>query len=386
MSKRIGLIIGTRPEAIKVAPLVEPMMQQPEVEPVVVLSGQHREVVADVLREFDITVPEPLLDDRRGRSLSELASELLVAFDAEFDRLDLDMVVVHGDTATAFAGGLAAYFTGIPVAHLEAGLRSGNMAEPFPEEFNRVSIDSYAEVCLAPTLRAAQNLAVEGVDEDRVFITGNTVVDALHLIQQRERTVEVDAVDCTLAHPGDLILATAHRRESWGDPMAAIMEAIVEVAEMNPAKLVAFVMHPNPALQDEARRRLGDTANVSLLPPVPYGDLATLLSRATLVLTDSGGIQEEACALNIPTVVLRERTERPEAVDAGVAVLAGIDYDAIVSAARLLRDRNAATFTRDVFGDGQAAQRCAQAIAFYYGLGARPAPFVPDDAVLEIAA
>ena len=382
--KRIGLVIGTRPEAIKVAPLIGPLVASESLEPVVILSGQHHQVVIDVLEQFDVEYTAPLLPEVPGRSLVALGAELLVAFETTFEELDLHMVVVHGDTATAFAGGLAAYLARIPVAHLEAGLRSGSMTEPFPEEFNRVSIDSYAELCLAPTELAARNLRDEGVPGEKVFITGNTVVDALHSTLARPKPPAAPEVRRALNHDGEVVLATAHRRESWGTPIKMIMRAIVDIANGHPDTLFAFATHPNPVLRGQALEMLGGVDNVEILPPLPYSDLVQILDRSVLVLTDSGGIQEEACALNTRTLILRERTERPEAIDAGMATLVGSDRQKIVDAASCHLAGQSHTSISDVFGDGFAAQRCVSAMLHHFGFRNRPEHFRPAIKSLDL--
>ena len=286
-----------------------------------------------------------------------------------------DVVLVHGDTTTALATTLAAFYLGVPVGHVEAGLRSGRMDAPFPEEMNRVVIDRLARHLFAPTPRAAENLAREGAASARVLVTGNTAIDAL--LEVRARVGALDLPVRRLVHDAPrLVLVTAHRRESFGAPLAAVFAAVERLARTHPDLPFVYPVHPNPEVEGPARAAL-TAPNVHLVPPVGYAELVWLLDRAELVLTDSGGIQEEGATLGRPLLVLREVTERPELIEAGAGLLVGTDRDRIVAeGARLLDDPDArARFgvPRSLFGDGHAAERIASDLA-----GEAPAPWRPE--------
>lgn len=327
------------------------------------VTAQHRHLLDQVNALFGIVPDIDLALMQPGQSLAALTARVLEAMTAVLEAERPDVVLVHGDTTTAMATALAAFYRDVPVGHVEAGLRSGRLDAPFPEELNRVVIDRLAQHLWAPTAGAARNLAREGLEAARVVVTGNTAVDALALARTRLAGAPL-AVPALLGTARRLVLVTAHRRESFGAPLAAAFRGIAALARRHPDVTFAYPVHPNPQVEGPAREAL-DLPNVRLLPPVEYGDLVWLLDRAELVLTDSGGIQEEAATLGKPLLVLREVTERPEIVEAGAGLLVGTDAQRIEAEGhRLLADAaaRAAFRPRALFGDGQAAPRIAAAL------------------------
>lgn len=376
----VGFVIGTRPEAIKVATVVREMAADGRLHPVLISSGQHIEPVLQALAPFGLQPDLSLSLQRVTGSLAELSAQLIPSLDDAFEETRPDMVVVHGDTITASVAALVAFWRRIPVVHLEAGLRTGDLAAPFPEEGNRLVIDHLAQLMLAPTPETAANLSREGIDPERVVISGNTVVDAiqhvasLHLPYSDPRLAEIEASERRI------VLVTVHRRESWGKPIRDVLGAVRRLVEGHPDIQVVVPAHPNPAVRSEVEACLEGVERTLVCDPLPYADLARLLARATLVLSDSGGIQEEAPSFGVPVLVLRDVTERQEAIAAGCAYLVGTNPERIVrSAARLLspegaEDRRVRT---NPFGDGRAAIRAVEAIAWQLGMGPRPEEFQP---------
>lgn len=380
MDKPVVLLIaGTRPEAIKVAPVVLALREAGRFEAVLLASGQHDEPVRQALDAFGL-VPDVMLHlDRKTGSLVELASLLMPALDIHLERLAPVACVVHGDTITASASTLAAFWRGIPVVHLEAGLRTGDLAAPFPEEGNRVIIDHLCALHLAPTGESAANLAREGIAGDRMLVTGNTVVDAIQYVAGRDRPFSDPALAGVEASGRRIVVVTVHRRESWGVPIRQILQAVRRMVAMHPDIHVVLPTHPNPDVRRDVERGLADTERVLFCRPLAYADMARLLARASLVLTDSGGIQEEAPTFGVPVLVLRDTTERPEGIAAGLARLVGVDPVRIIEEASALLsetigiDRVAAH--PNPYGDGRAAVRSSDAIAWLLGAGPRPAAF-----------
>lgn len=374
-------MIGTRPEAIKLAPVVLELARTEDFEPVVILTGQHREMVDQVLDLFGIRPDHDLDILQDGQTLTDVTVRALAGLERILNNDPPEMVMVQGDTTTAFAGALAAFYQGIPVAHVEAGLRTGNPRSPFPEEINRRLTTPLTAVHLAPTPASAANLRREAVAADTIFVTGNTVIDALLWTVERK----VDYGDPALAGLDEddrrVLLVTAHRRESWGESMRDIGRAIAALARQDPKLLVVFPIHRNPRVRDAIRPAVEGLPNVLLVEPLAYGAFARLMARAHIILTDSGGIQEEGPTLAKPVLVMRDTTERPEAVDAGTARLIGTDPVAITGwVRRLLDDPGAyAEMANAVnpYGDGQAAPRIAQALRYAFGAGERPDPFNP---------
>ena len=367
---RVGVVLGTRPEVIKLAPVVHALERHPAYEPVVISTGQHRQLLDQLLTLFGITptVDLDLMVD--GQGLCDLAGRAVQRIGAELVRLHIDVLVVQGDTTTTLAGALAGFYQRIPVAHVEAGLRTDDRGSPFPEEGNRRAVTQFADLHFAPTARAGDRLLAEGVDPSRVVVTGNTVVDALLETVRRNLPftgADAEWLTAVEAAEGPVLLVTAHRRESWDGGIAAIAEAVAGLATRHPELAVVFPVHPNPTVRKAVLPMLAALPTVLLTEPLGYGDLVRLLRRADLVLTDSGGIQEEACSLGIPTLVARDTTERPEGAEAGGLVLVGTDSARILEEAdRLLLDRaayDAHVCTSFPYGDGHAAARIVDALA-----------------------
>ncbi len=376
----VHLIGGTRPEAVKLAPVVVAMRAAGVVQPVLVASGQHPAMVQQALTAFDLTPDVTLQVERTGGGQAELLTELVRKLDELWNTRTPAAVIVQGDTTTSLAGALAAFWRRIPVVHLEAGLRSGDLESPFPEEANRRLVAQIARLHLAPTPLAAMNLVDEGVSAADVLITGNTVVDATLAVAGRKLPYQNADVAAARAasHGRRLVLVTAHRRESWGTPLDRILEGVRSLVRRYPDVEVVLPSHPNPAVRAQVDAALGGMERVTVTDPLPYPDLARLLSEAYLVLTDSGGIQEEAPSFGVPTLVLRDVTERVESLHAGCARLVGSDTDLIVKEASALLDdrlrRDAMTAAGNPYGDGRAAARTAQATAAVLGLAALPEP------------
>ncbi|MCS7306459.1 MAG: UDP-N-acetylglucosamine 2-epimerase (non-hydrolyzing) [Thermoguttaceae bacterium] len=360
------LVFGTRPEAIKMAPVVHACQARPqEIDPIVCLSGQHREMLAPLVEYFGLQ-PEVNLDLMQpNQTLASLTARCIEAMDEVLVRLKPSCVVVQGDTTTVMATAVAAFYRRVPVVHVEAGLRTGNLLAPWPEEMNRRVADLVSSLYCAPTPRAAQTLLAEGAPPQQVHVTGNTVIDALlyTINRERPRSTYWQAKYPMLADHR-LVLITGHRRESFGQGLANICQAIRQLAQEFPEHIFLYPVHLNPNVQEPVYRLLGSVANVHLVAPVPYPEFVWLMDRAYLILTDSGGIQEEAPSLRKPVLVMRETTERPEAVEAGAARLVGTDPEKIAAHARRLlldpKEYAACQIDRNPYGDGQAAQRIVQ--------------------------
>ena len=357
MRVRILALAGTRPEAIKLAPVLLRLRREPErFEVRLCVTAQHRELLDQALSLFQIApdVDLDLMEPDQG--LNDLASRAFAALDPVLASESPDWLLVQGDTTTAMIGSLAAFHRRIRVGHVEAGLRTGDFDRPFPEELNRRVVDLAATAAFAPTARAAEALRREGVAPERIHLTGNTVVDALQAIAAREGDVAEE----------DLVLVTAHRRESFGEPLARVVRAVATLARAFPRTRFIHVAHPNPRVL-EAVRSNASLANVRVSDPLDYASLVRLLRRCSLVLTDSGGIQEEAPTFGKPVLVLREKTERPEGLEAGFARLVGTSEEKIVrEASRLLSDpmeRRAMAARTNPYGDGRASERIADALA-----------------------
>ncbi|MFG3441171.1 non-hydrolyzing UDP-N-acetylglucosamine 2-epimerase [Nonomuraea sp. NPDC047897] len=380
--RRVMVVYGTRPEAIKVAPLVIGLMDAEVFEPIVVVTGQHRQLLDQVHETFGVKPDADLRLMRPGQTLAELTSRAVCGLDTLVAEQRPDAVVVQGDTTTTLAGALAAFYHRVPVVHLEAGLRSGDLFAPFPEEANRSLTSRITSLHLAPTAGNAGNLMREGVPAESIVVTGNTVIDALLRSGQAWHGYR-DPRLASLERDGRrVIVVTAHRRESWGHRMEGIGRALSRLAARERDVRIVFPMHPNPALRRTLLPWLDRHPNITVTEPLHYGDFARLLHRSYLVLTDSGGIQEEAPSLGKPVLVMRDTTERPEAVRAGAARLVGTGEDGIVAAVTgLLRSPEAYRHmarARNPYGDGRATERALAALAHLFGLGPHPAPFRPD--------
>jgi UDP-N-acetylglucosamine 2-epimerase (non-hydrolysing) len=378
-SPEVFLIAGTRPEAIKLGPVVAAMRATGRLTPVLVASGQHPTMVGQALAAFEQTPDVTLPVQRVTGSQPELMTAMVQQLDALFEQRRPAAVIVQGDTTTTLAGAMAAFWRHIPVVHLEAGLRSGDLESPFPEEANRRLVGQLASLHLAPTALAATNLLDEHVPPTQVIITGNTVVDAALSVAARQLPFDDPRLAPFVGEPGTrLVLVTAHRRESWGEPLDRILAAVRRLVATYPDLRVVLPSHPNPAVRAQVEAGLSGLNQVMVTDPLPYHSLARVLSRAYLTLTDSGGIQEEAPSFGVPALVLRDVTERVESLDAGCAKLVGTDTDLIVTeASRLLDDRatrDAMTAGGNPYGDGMAAHRTEQAVAAMLGLAGRPEP------------
>jgi UDP-N-acetylglucosamine 2-epimerase (non-hydrolysing) len=378
VARRVACIFGTRPEAIKIAPVVLALRESELFEPVVVVTAQHRTMLDQVLTFFGIEPDHDLDLLVPGQTLSEITSGALTGLSAVLERETPEVVLVQGDTTTAFAGALAGYYHRLPVAHVEAGLRTGDRYSPFPEELNRVLVSKLANLQLAPTQAAAANLLAEGVAPSGVVVTGNTVVDALLRAIER-RTPLSPPLDDLATDPRRVLLVTAHRRESWGERLRAIGAALADLALGDPELVVVFPIHRNATVRDAILPAVEGLDNVRVVEPLSYGEFVSALTRADLILTDSGGIQEEAPTLGKPVLVLRPATERPEAVHHGSSSVIGTDRAEIVAAVRRLLDDPDAYAAmrprRNPYGDGRAAERCVGALAWFLGLGPRVVDF-----------
>jgi UDP-N-acetylglucosamine 2-epimerase (non-hydrolysing) len=357
LPQRVLVVVGTRPEAIKLAPVVRRLRQEPlQFDVRLCTTAQHREMLDQALGAFRLTADLDLDLMRPDQSLSEIAGRAFLALDPLLAHIQPDWLLVQGDTTTAMCAALAAFHRSTRVGHVEAGLRTGDFRAPFPEEMNRRVVDLVSDAFFAPTPRAVAALAAEGVAANRIHLTGNTVVDAL---------LEVAALDGELK-PEDLVLITIHRRESFGEPMAAVLRAIARLAHAFPATRFLHLVHPNPNVIEALRGR-ETPANLEFSPPLDYASLVRRMRQCRLILTDSGGIQEEAPTFGKPVLVLREKTERPEGVEAGLALLVGTNEDKIFAeASRLLTDVTAYRSMSEggnPYGDGHAAQRITDVLA-----------------------
>jgi UDP-N-acetylglucosamine 2-epimerase (non-hydrolysing) len=359
--KRFLICFGTRPEAVKLFPLVKKLRENTDVDVIVCATGQHREMLDQVLKVADI-FPEVDLDVMRpNQSLEDLTASLLLGICQTIDKFRPTRIIVQGDTTTAMAGSLASYYRKVPLAHVEAGLRSHNIMSPWPEEVNRKIISSVADMHFAPTKRAAESLMLEGVPEDSIHVTGNTVVDALLFVREYLATKPAPVHHWkNLDDNKNIILATCHRRENFGQGIVDVANAFNRIAARPDVKILLPV-HPNPNVADIFHDRLKRNSNIILLKPLSYVEFVELLNRSKLVLTDSGGIQEEAPTFGKPVLVMRNTTERPEGIDAGTAKLVGTDENLIVTEAHRLLDDveyyNSMSQAHNPYGDGLASQR-----------------------------
>ncbi|WP_143527963.1 non-hydrolyzing UDP-N-acetylglucosamine 2-epimerase [Rubrobacter xylanophilus] len=386
---RVLAVVGTRPEAIKVAPVIRELREDGDFDVVLCSTGQHREMLEQALSAFELEPDVELGVMRDRQSLTGLTNRALEALDGEISRLNPDIVLVQGDTTSAMAGALAAYYSRVPVAHLEAGLRTADLYSPFPEEGNRRLIGTLAALHFAPTPHAARRLQLENVPERDILVTGNTVIDALLSVKERIPPVPPFPPEAERRRwRRRKVLVTMHRRESRGEVLERVCRAILELVRRNPEVEVIFPVHRSPFVRETVYRLLGDNVRIKLLEPLDYEELVAKLDACEFVLTDSGGLQEEAPALGKPVLVLRETTERPEAVEAGTSLLVGTAPERVLAAAEtLLRDgetyRRMAR-ARNPYGDGRASRRVAAALRFHFGLsGEAPAPFSPAPAEIS---
>lgn len=376
----VMVVYGTRPEAIKLAPLIRALAASERLEPLVVVTGQHREMLDQVNALFGIVPDVDLNLMDHGASVNAIARRVLKRVEEQIVEHRPDALVVQGDTTSAFAASLAAFLEDVPVIHLEAGLRTGNRRSPFPEEANRQLTSVVTDLHLAPTSVARANLEAEGVDASTIVVTGNTVVDALQWAIAQPVTFTDPLVE-KLGTERDLILVTTHRREAWGERMLAAMRGLGEVARNHPELDLLLPMHRNPIVRDTVIEALGQLPNVHLTEPLSYAEFCHVMKRSRLIVTDSGGIQEEAPSLGKPVLVLRDTTERPEGVEAGTVKVVGTDQETVrQETERLLTDPDAyAAMANAVnpYGDGHAAARAVQAIEALLVGGERPEEFRP---------
>lgn len=372
-------VVGTRPEAVKMAPLIRTLAVHPDVNHCLVVTGQHRELLDQVLAFFKLTADFDLAVMTEGQSLSDITSRVLQGLSRVVRQVDPDVVLVHGDTTTTFAGAMAAFYEKKPVGHVEAGLRTGDPLLPYPEEMNRRLTGALARIHFAPTEGARRNLLVENVPASDIFVTGNTAIDAVRMAVSDNHRFPPH-IDSVLKSRKRIVLVTAHRREHWGEPLRQICCGLRQLAGQADNVTFVFPVHPNPGVRAVVNEVLAGDPRFTLIDPLDYGDMANLMSRSYLVLTDSGGIQEEAPSLGVPVLVLREKTERPEAVVAGTVKLVGTSAGRIAEeGAVLLNDKRAYDkMARAVnpYGDGSASRRISEALLFRFGRRhALPDPF-----------
>ncbi|WP_309306712.1 non-hydrolyzing UDP-N-acetylglucosamine 2-epimerase [Staphylococcus rostri] len=374
--KKIMTIFGTRPEAIKMAPLVLQLKKDPQLQPIVVVTAQHREMLDTVLETFGIEPDYDLNIMKQGQTLSEVTSRVLVGLERVIQDETPDMILVHGDTTTTFAGSLAAFYNEVPIGHVEAGLRTYNKYAPFPEELNRQMTSNMADLHFAPTVQARQNLLNENKPDHAVVVTGNTAIDAMRT------TIDADYASAILMKHQDkrIILLTAHRRENIGAPMDHIFKAARRVVDEVEDVVVVYPMHKNPKVRDIAYRHLDKHPRIELIEPLGVVDFHNFAQHAYLIMTDSGGVQEEAPSLGKPVLVLRDTTERPEGVDAGTLKVVGTEEASVYHhMMQLLTDSalyEQMQRAQNPYGDGNASQRICAHIKYYFNLiEEKPSPF-----------
>ncbi|WP_309105142.1 non-hydrolyzing UDP-N-acetylglucosamine 2-epimerase [Microbacterium sp.] len=379
---KVMTIYGTRPEAIKVATVIEALERDERFESIAVVTGQHREMLDQVNIMFGITPKHDLDLMKPGQALNGIVSRAIAGIDELIVVEQPDVVIVQGDTSTAMAAAIAAFNRQVTVVHLEAGLRTGDIDSPFPEEANRKLISQVAKLHLAPTRGSRDNLFHESVEPSTIVVTGNTVIDALLEAATWDTVPGDPAVAAALESGRPIVLATTHRRENLGDSMDAIGRALAKIAKKHKDHIVILPVHRNPIVREAVLPHLEGKDNIIVTEPLPYAEFTKVMAAARIVLTDSGGVQEEAPSLGKPVLVMRENTERPEAVDAGTVRLVGTDYDRIVfEANHLLEDSAAYAMMANAvnpYGDGQASARSIAAIAELLGSGARLPDFHPE--------
>lgn len=378
---RVLTIIGTRPEAIKLAPVIQRLGLEDGVQSYLCLTGQHRDIVSPILKLFGLSADFDLRVMRKGQDLTDITQRILLGMRELFSRHSFDLVIVHGDTTSGFVAALSAFYARIPVAHVEAGLRTGSLDAPWPEEGNRSLLGRLARLHFAPTEQARQNLLREGVSDQAIFVTGNTVVDALYQIkdrieQQRNLKLRLARRYPFLQDDCKMILVTGHRRENFGDGLSQICDAIKRLAKRDDVQLV-YPVHPNPLVRAPVHRLLKGKSNIFLVEPLDYPDFVYLMNRCYFVLTDSGGVQEEAPCMGRPVLVMREKTERPEGLRAGVTRLVGTDADLIVrESERLLSSPQvyrSMCKAPNLYGSGDASEQIVRVVVKHLNHAKHPA-------------
>ncbi|MGD9489365.1 MAG: non-hydrolyzing UDP-N-acetylglucosamine 2-epimerase [Calditrichaceae bacterium] len=361
LSKKIMFIFGTRPEAIKMAPVIKKFSNKPDIKPIVVVTAQHREMLDQVLNIFNIKPDYDLGIMKNNQSLEDITILALRELSEIIRSEKPSIILVQGDTTTTFVGALAALYNKIPIGHIEAGLRTFDKFQPYPEEINRKLTTVLADIHFPPTKKAAENLRNEGIPDELISITGNTVIDTLLEVVDRKFEFTDPLKSILSQNNNRVILVTAHRRESFGEPLANILSALSEIAEKAPDVQILFPVHPNPNIKNAVYRQIGSNSRIHLINPLDYESFVHLMNKSYLIITDSGGVQEEAPSLGKPVLVLRNKTERPEAVEAGTVKLVGSDYDVIVSESmKLLSDTeayNSMARAINPYGDGKASER-----------------------------
>ena len=374
---RVMSIFGTRPEAIKMAPVIHALEENPNCESIVCVTAQHRDMLDQVMELFEIDADEDLDLMLPGQNLLDLTARALQGLRQILVKHTPDVILVHGDTTTSLCGSLAGFYSQIPVGHVEAGLRTGDLKAPFPEEGNRVLTDAISTFHFAPTSKAAENIKKENISDKHTYVTGNTVIDALLWMKNRLQSRSFKAVYANANFLFEeehldrkIILITGHRRESFGDGFLRICTAIQQLAERNPEIHLVYPVHLNPNVQKPVYDLLSDFDNIHLIPPLDYEDFVRLMDRSYIILTDSGGIQEEAPSLNKPTLVMREKTERPEGIAAGVVKLVGTSTEGIFEHTQhLIDDTDAYTnmqLAQNPYGDGTASKQIVQALIAHF--------------------
>lgn len=366
--KKIMTVFGTRPEAIKMAPLVKALEYDAELEPMIVVTAQHREMLDSVLHTFNIKPHYDLNIMEEGQTLSDITSRAMTKLEDVIKKERPDMVLVHGDTTTTFSGALAAFYNKVAIGHVEAGLRTRHKYAPFPEEVNRQMVSNLADLHFAPTKGAANNLLQENKSPDSIIITGNTAIDTLELTIQKEYTSDI-----IRKHQGKrIILLTVHRRENVGQPMINIYKAMCKIVDEYEDIVIVSPLHLNPKVRELAYEYLGEHERIELIEPLDVVDFHNFANKAYLILTDSGGIQEEAPSLNKPVLVLRDVTERPEGVTAGTLKVVGTDFDNVFkSTTEILENQmiyDQMALTQNPYGNGNASLRICESIKYYFGL------------------
>lgn len=377
--KKIVVFMGTRPEGIKMAPVIKALEEADGLEPVVVSTGQHKEMLAQVVDLFDLPVHHDLEVMQPNQTLPSLTARLITKIDALLDEIKPDMALVQGDTTTVFTASLCCFYRNIPVGHVEAGLRTGNLRSPFPEEANRKLACPLVSLHFPPTSTSKQNLVDEKVSESSIEVTGNTVIDALHIERDRQKVegVKEPLVEKLIAEIGEdftkkpYVLVTGHRRENFGEGFKAICDSLAKLAGTHKDHLFIYPVHLNPNVQKPVYELLAGRNNIKLIPPQPYSEFVMLMNHSKIVLTDSGGVQEEAPSLGKPVLVMRDTTERPEGVQAGTVKLIGAVADNIFeNVNRLIVDQAAyvqMAEAKNPYGDGVAAKRIASRIQKFFG-------------------
>ena len=379
---KIMSVFGTRPEAIKMAPLVKALARCPDLESICCLTGQHREMLDSVMEIFNLRGDFDLNIMEQRQTLSTITTKTLLGMEQVMEQCRPDMILVHGDTSTTFAGALAAFYHQVPVGHVEAGLRTYDKYSPFPEEMNRTLVGDIADLHFSPTKANAENLRREGI-RGEIFVAGNTAIDAMGYTVKEGRRFQTALLNDLDFEHHRIIAVTCHRRENYGKPMEEILSAIAEVVRTHEDVEVVYPVHLSPVVRECAQRYLGGKDRIHLIDPVDVEEMHNLLARCYMVMTDSGGLQEEAPALGKPVLVMRRETERPEAIAAGTAKLAGVTYDGVLAEANRLLDDPAAyqAMAKAVnpYGDGHACERIAQAIRWHFGLtDQRPSDFLGE--------